>query len=288
LTRSQGGGEDRALGKSILHGRGIVIVEGRHAGKVVFVTGGGSGFGRAVALRFAAEGAASVYLVDRVRERLDEVAGQLEAAGVAGRPILAELSEVEECDRAVREAFADAGRLDVVVSNAAAWTQEPFLEMKDESWLRVIAVNLTASFVVGQRAARAMVEQGGGGVILYTASISSLGGSPEFAHYNAAKAATANLVKTMALELVSHGIRVNCVSPGPSDTQQSVDLVGEELMDKWRREGFPVVPMGRLGSVDDMAAAFSFLASDDAAYITGVNLVVDGGLTAHAYSVPET
>ena len=265
-----------------------MIVEGRHAGKVVFVTGGGSGFGRAVALRFAAEGAASVYLVDRVQERLDEVAGQLEAAGVAGRPILAELSEVEECDRAVREAFADAGRLDVVVSNAAAWTQEPFLEMKDESWLRVIAVNLTASFVVGQRAARAMVEQGGGGVILYTASISSLGGSPEFAHYNAAKAATANLVKTMALELVSHGIRVNCVSPGPSDTQQSVDLVGEELMDKWRREGFPVVPMGRLGSVDDMAAAFSFLASDDAAYITGVNLVVDGGLTAHAYSVPET
>jgi 3-oxoacyl-[acyl-carrier protein] reductase len=288
LTRSQGGGEDRALGKSILQRRGIVIVEGRHAGKVVFVTGGGSGFGRAVALRFAAEGAASVYLVDRVQERLDEVAAQLDGSGTGARPILAELSEVEECDRAVQEAFADAGRLDVVVSNAAAWTQEPFLEMKDESWLRVIAVNLTASFVVGQRAARAMVEQGSGGVILYTASISSLGGSPEFAHYNAAKAATANLVKTMALELVSHGIRVNCVSPGPSDTQQSVDLVGEELMDKWRREGFPVVPMGRLGSVDDMAAAFSFLASDDAAYITGINLVVDGGLTAHAYSVPET
>jgi NAD(P)-dependent dehydrogenase (short-subunit alcohol dehydrogenase family) len=264
-----------------------VIVEGRHAGKAVFVTGGGSGFGRATALRFAAEGAAKVYLVDRVQERLDEVVGTLEAAGVVGRPILAELSEVEECGRAVREAFADAGRLDIVVSNAAAWTQEPFLEMKDESWLRVIAVNLTASFVVGQRAARAMVEQGSGGVILYTASISSLGGSPEFAHYNAAKAATANLVKTMALELVSHGIRVNSVSPGPSDTQQSVDLVGEELMDKWRREGFPVVPMGRLGSVDDIASAFSFLASDDAAYITGVNLVVDGGLTAHTYSVPE-
>ena len=264
-----------------------MIVEGRHAGKVVFVTGGGSGFGRATALRFAAEGAAKVYLVDRVQERLDEVVRTLEAAGVVGRPILAELSEVEECDRAVREAFADAGRLDIVVSNAAAWTQEPFLEMKDESWLRVIAVNLTASFVVGQRAARAMVEQGSGGVILFTASISSLGGSPEFAHYNAAKAATANLVKTMALELVSHGIRVNSVSPGPSDTQQSVDLVGEELMDKWRQEGFPVVPMGRLGSVDDIASAFSFLASDAAAYITGVNLVVDGGLTAHTYSVPE-
>ncbi len=252
------------------------------------MTGGGSGFGRATALRFAAEGAATVYIVDRVQERLDAVAAELEAAGATPGTILAELSQVEECDRAVREAYEGAGRLDVVISNAAAWTKEPFLEMEDDSWLRVIAVNLTASFVIGQRAARAMVEQGGGGVILYTASISSLGGSPEFAHYNAAKAATANLVKTMALELVAHGIRVNCISPGPSDTQQSVDLVGEELMDTWRREGFPVVPMGRLGSADDMAAAFSFLASDDAAYVTGVNLVVDGGLTAHAYSVPES
>jgi NAD(P)-dependent dehydrogenase (short-subunit alcohol dehydrogenase family) len=280
-------GEDRALGESILQRWGAVSARGRHAGKVVFVTGGGSGFGRATARRFAEEGASCVYLVDRIQQRLEDVAREVEAAGTKARRILAELSEIGECDRAVREAFEEAGTLDVVVSNAAAWTKEPLLELKDESWLRVIAVNLTASFVVGQRAARAMVEQGRGGVILYTASISSLGGSPEFAHYNAAKAATANLVKTMALELVSHGIRVNCVSPGPSDTQQSVDLVGEELMAKWRREGFPVVPMGRLGSVDDVAAAFSFLASDEAAYITGINLVVDGGLTAHAYTVPE-
>jgi 3-oxoacyl-[acyl-carrier protein] reductase len=259
----------------------------RHTGKTILVTGGGSGMGRATALRFAREGAESVYLVDRVPERLEAVAREVEAAGAKAGTILAELSEIADCDRAVREAYEAAGRLDVVVSNAAAWTEEPFLELADESWLRVIAVNLTASFVVGQRAARAMVETGRGGVILFTASISSLGGSPQFAHYNAAKAGTANLVKTMALELVGHGIRVNCISPGPSDTQQSVDLVGAELMDKWRREGFPVVPMGRLGSAEDMAAAFSFLASDDAAYITGVNLVVDGGLTAHAYSVPE-
>ena len=158
--------------------------------------------------------------------------------------------------------------------------------MKDESWLRVIAVNLTASFAVGQRAAQAMVTAGNGGVILYTASISSLGGTPEFAHYNAAKAGIANLVKTMAIELRPIRIRVNCVSPGPGDTQQSVDLVGEELMDKWRREGFPVVPLGRLASAEDIAAAFSYLASDDAGYVTGINLVVDGGLTAHAYSRP--
>jgi 3-oxoacyl-[acyl-carrier protein] reductase len=261
--------------------------EARHAGKVVFITGGGSGIGRATALRFAAEGAERIYLVDHFQDRLDQVATELADRGPTIGAIEAELAEITECDRAVRQAVDEAGRLDVVVSNAAAWTQEPFLELEDESWLRVIAVNLTASFAIGQRAARVMAASGTGGVILYTTSISSLGGSPAFSHYNATKAGTANLVKTMSLELVAHGIRVNCVSPGPSDTPQSVDLVGEELMSKWREEGFPVVPMGRLGSPEDMAAAFSFLASEDAAYITGVNLIVDGGLTAHAYSVPE-
>lgn len=253
---------------------------------MVLVTGGGSGVGRATALRFAEEGAERIYLVDHFADRLEFVAAELERGGTAAGTIQAELAEIGECDRAVRAAYEDAGRLDVVISNAAAWTKEPFLELTDESWLKVVAVNLTASFVIGQRAARAMAETGRGGVILYTASISSLGGSPEFSHYNAAKAGLANLVQTMALELVGHGIRVNCVSPGPSDTQQSVDLVGEAQMEKWRREGFPVVPMGRLGSPEDMAAAFSYLASDDAAYVTGINLVVDGGLTAHAYTVP--
>jgi NAD(P)-dependent dehydrogenase (short-subunit alcohol dehydrogenase family) len=259
----------------------------RHAGKAVLVTGGGSGIGRATALRFADEGAEQVIIVDRVEERLGEVVAEIERRGARAIPVHADLVETVQADEAMRVAAERAGCLDVVVSNAAAWTQEPFLEMADDSWLRVIAVNLTASFVIGQRAARTMAKSGRGGVILYTASISSLGGSPTFSHYNAAKAGVANLVKTMALELVGHGIRVNCVSPGPSDTQQSTDIVGQDLMDTWRRDGFPVVPMGRLGQPSDMAAAFSFLASEDAEYITGINLVVDGGLTAHAYSVPE-
>ena len=185
----------------------------------------------------------------------------------------------------MQEAYRDAGRLDVVVSNAAAWTEEPFLEMKLESWQKVIAVNLTASFVVGQAAAKAMVESGTKGVILFTASISSLGASPEFAHYGAAKAGTVNLVTVMAVELARYGIRVNCISPGPTDTQQSVDLVGEERMASFR-QSFPVCPMNRMGRPEEMAAAFSYLASDDASYVTGVNLVIDGGLTAHAYTVP--
>lgn len=258
----------------------------RHKGKVVFITGGGSGFGRETALRFAREGAVRVYIVDHFADRLETVAEELRQLGTVAAPIQAELADMAECHRAVRTAYDEAGRLDVVISNAAAWVEEPFLALRPESWLKVIAVDLNASFAIGQAGAQAMVEQGGGGVILYTASVSALGASPLFAPYCAAKAGTVCLMKTMAIELVQHGIRVNSISPGPSDTQQSVDLVGEETMKKFR-EAFPVVPMGRLGRPEDMAAAFSFLASDDASYITGVNLVIDGGLTAHAYSVPE-
>jgi NAD(P)-dependent dehydrogenase (short-subunit alcohol dehydrogenase family) len=258
----------------------------RHAGKTVLITGGGSGMGRETALRFAGEGAERVYLVDRIQERLDAVAAEVEAAGSSAVGMLAELSEPAEAARVVEEAHADAGRLDVVISNAAAWTEEPFVEMKLESWQKVIAVNLTASFVVGQAAARAMIAGGRPGAIQYTISVSALGASAEFAHYGAAKAGTANLVATMAFELAKHGIRVNGISPGPTDTQQSLDLVGREKLERFR-ESFPIVPLGRMGYASEMAAAHSFLASDDAAYITGINLVVDGGLTALAYNVPE-
>lgn len=263
-------------------------MSGRHRGKVVLVTGGGSGIGRATALRFAREGADAVYVVDHFADRADRTADELRALGTRAGGIHVELADLDGCHRAVDEVVSEAGRLDLAISNAAAWTEEPFLDMKDESWCHVVNVNLTAYFRVGQRAAKAMVAAGHGGVILFTASISSLGASPQFAHYSAAKAAVANLAQTMAIELADHGIRVNAVSPGPADTQQSVDLVGEELMDKWRREGFPVAPLKRLASAEDIAAAFSYLASEDAGYVTGVNLVVDGGLTAHAYSVPES
>ena len=256
----------------------------RHAGKTVLITGGGSGFGRATAHRFAREGAARIFIVDHFQERLDKVAAELADLGAEPGPIKAELSQADECRRVIAVAAA-RGKLDVVISNAAAWTEEPFLEMRIESWHKVIAVNLTASFVIGQAAAREMVKTGGG-VILFTSSISSLGGSPDFVHYNATKAGIASLVQTMAIELARHNIRANCVSPGPGDTQQSVDLVGEETMKKFR-EKFPVAPIPRLASPDDIAAAFSYLASDEASYVTGHNLVVDGGLTAHAYTVPH-
>ena len=202
-------------------------------------------------------------------------------------PINTDLAEMQNCADAVARALEVDPKLDVLVSNAAAWVDEDFIDMKDESWRRVLSVNLDAYYVLAQRAARAMKETGGG-VILFTSSISSLGHGRGFTAYSVAKAGLVSLAKAIAVECAPYNIRCNCVAPGPADTQQSVDLVGEELMDKWRAEGFPVVPMNRLASVDDIAGAFLYLASDDAQYVSGVNLVVDGALTAQTYDVPES
>jgi 3-oxoacyl-[acyl-carrier protein] reductase len=258
----------------------------RLGGKIALITGGGSGIGRATAHRFVDEGAAHLFIVDIREDSAAKVVAELEEKGAAATVIIADVSVTDDCQHAIDQVIGQAGRLDILVSNAAAWTDEPFLEMKEESWNRVIAVNLKGSFIMGQRAARAMAE-GGGGVILFTASISSLGGCRNFSHYNASKAGIASLVQTMAVELAGHGIRVNCISPGPTDTPQSVAVAGEELMATFRKQ-FNWAPIKRLGKPEDMAAAFAFLASDDAAYITGHNLVIDGGLLADVYAVVET
>ena len=259
----------------------------RFEGKNVFVTGAGSGFGRRTAERFAEEGAANLYLVDNKQDRLDAAAESIARLGANPVTIDTDLGTMENCVAAIDEALAVDPRLDVLVSNAAAWVDVPFVDMTLEQWRRVLSVNLDAYYALALRGANAMKETGGG-VILFTSSISSLGHGRGFTAYCVAKAGLVSLAKAIAVECAPYGIRCNCVSPGPADTQQSVDLAGEELMSKWRREGFPVVPMNRLASVDDIAGAFLYLASDDARYVSGANLVVDGGLTAQVYDVPET
>jgi NAD(P)-dependent dehydrogenase (short-subunit alcohol dehydrogenase family) len=258
----------------------------RFQGKNVFVTGAGSGFGRATACGFASEGAAAVCLAERLPDRLEAVAAEIAALGARAIPIEVDLGETADCDRAVERALAECGRLDVLVANHAvmSWA-EPFLELEDESWERQLRINLTSIFVLAQRVARSMADKGGG-VILFTSSVNALGAGAEFAPYCVAKAGLVSLAQVMAVELAAVGIRVNCVSPGPADTQRSVDLVGEETMERFRAS-FPGVPMNRLASAEDIAEAFLYLASDAASYVTGQNLVVDGGLSAQVYSVPE-
>lgn len=262
------------------------LASARFDGKNIFVTGAGSGFGRRTAERFAAEGAANLYLVDRRPERLEETASAVAERGGNPVTICVDLGEASGCEAAMAQALATDPRLDVLISNAAAWVQTPFIDMTTDEWRRVMSVNLDAYFTLSQLAAQSMKETGGG-VILFTSSISALGHGRNFTAYCVAKAAIVSLAKAIAVELAPWGIRANCVSPGPADTQQSVDIAGEELMDKWRAEGFPVVPMNRLAATDDIASAFLYLASDEARYVSGVNLVVDGAYTAQVYDLPR-
>ncbi|MCC7449535.1 MAG: SDR family oxidoreductase [Anaerolineae bacterium] len=259
--------------------------EKHFVGQHVFVTGAGSGIGRATARRFAQEGAAHVYLVDQYQDRLDKVAADIEQFGAKPFSICVDLAQSGACDHAITEALAISDRLNVLVSNAGAWTEEPFIDLKDESWHKILAVNLTGAFIFGQRAARAMAKTGGG-VILYTSSISALGANRGFAPYNVTKAGIVSLVKSMAVELAPYKIRVNAVSPGGVDTQMSIDHLGEERMARLRTF-YPAAPMGRLATPEDIASVFAFLATDDASYITGQNIVVDGGLTAQIYEPPK-
>jgi NAD(P)-dependent dehydrogenase (short-subunit alcohol dehydrogenase family) len=259
----------------------------RLAGKTAVITGGGSGFGQATARRFAEEGASRIVVADIRQEKAEQVRGEVEALGVEALAIQCDVGQIEECERLVKEtlAFVD-NKIDIVVSNAAPFHgPSPFLEFSDDVWFSDLAVNLTASYVLGQRFARAMVKTGGGS-ILYTTSINSRGAGAEFVSYCATKAGIVGLLQVMAVELAKYNIRVNAVAPGPADTARSVQLVGEEQMEEFRRR-FPVVPMGRLASADDVANAFVYLASDEAGYVTGQNLMVCGGVTAYVYNVPE-
>ena len=172
-------------------------------------------------------------------------------------------------------------RIDVLVNNAGIDDETPFLDMEEENWDAVIATNLKGPFVVSQLVARAMATQGGG-VILHNASIDASGGDGPFASYNASKAGILGLNRTMAVELAPHGIRVNAVSPGFTHTDMTERAVGPKLME-YLLHDFDRVPMRRLVKPEEIAAAFAFLASDDASGITGINLTVDCGLTANWY-----
>jgi NAD(P)-dependent dehydrogenase (short-subunit alcohol dehydrogenase family) len=248
----------------------------RFEGRTVIVTGAGRGIGRAIAQRFAAEGA-DIMCVGRTLEPLEETVA-LSGRGIAHA---ADVSVAADVDGVVTAALERWEQIDVLVNNAGIDDETPFLEMLEENWDAVVATNLKGAFLMSQRVARTMVERGGG-VILHNASIDALGGDGPFASYNASKAALLGLNRTMALELAAYGIRVNAVSPGFTHTDMTEKAVGPKLMDYLTKE-FDRVPMRRLVETDEVAAGFAFLASDDASAITGQNLVVDCGLTANWY-----
>ena len=256
----------------------------RFINRNIIITGSGRGIGQATAFRFADEGA-YVMLIGRTLDALRHTEKKItESAGKAWIH-QADVTETEQVQGIVDEAVKHWARIDVLINNAGIEDQTPFLKIEEKNWDRVVATDLKAHFLLSQRVAREMVKSGGG-VILHNASIDALGGDGPFASYNASKAGLLGLNRTMAFELARHNIRVNCVSPGYTHTAMTEAAVGKKMM-KYLQLSFDRVPMGRLVKSSEVAAAFAFLASDDASAITGTNLVVDCGLTANWY-IPET
>lgn len=261
--------------------------DGRFQGRTALVTGAGSGFGRATSIAFAREGAAAVALLERDPDRLAAVARDVETAGARAVPLAYDLSGADGAAAAVASALAAIGHIEILVSNHAVLIRpRPFLEGTDADWALEMNVNLTSHYVLARHVSQAMRDHGTGGSIAFTASINATGASRGCAGYSVAKAGLVALMRVMALDLAPYAIRVNCVSPGPADTQRSVDLVGEDTMRRFRT-AFRAVPLNRLASAEDVAQAFLYLASDQASYVTGHNLVVDGGISAAIYEVPE-
>ena len=260
----------------------------RFEGRNVIVTGGGRGIGRATAERFASEGA-DVMLVARTFEQVEAAAEAIRAGGGKSWAHYADVSDPDACQAAVDAAVARWGRIDVLVNNAGTDDGTPFLEVTVENWLRVVNTNLSGAFFMSQRVAREMAKTEGG-VILHNASIDASGADGPYVAYNSSKAGMLGLNRTMAMELAPHGIRVNAVSPGFTHTEMTEQGVAPKLM-SYLLTDFARVPMRRLVKTAEVAAAFAFLASDDASAITGHNLTVDCGLTANWYifeSLPET
>ena len=244
----------------------------RFEGKVALVTGGNSGIGRAVAERLVGEGA-RVVVVGRNRETVDTTAAAL---GAAAHGIVADTSKLADLDRVIA-ATRDfgGGRLDVVFANAGSATFGPLAAMTEEAWDGMFDVNVKGVYFTVQKAVPLMRA---GGAIVLNASVAAGKGNPVGSIYGASKAAVRSFGRTIAAELVERGIRVNVVSPGPIETPIFDRMMSPaqvaELKVAWAARN----PMKRFGTTDEVAAAVLFLASDDASYVTGVDLLVDGGV----------
>ena len=237
------------------------------------MTGASQGIGRAIAVELARVGA-HVAVCSRRKDALEPVADLVRAEGRRALALPCDVADAGQVDAAVARTVHEFGRIDILVNNAGYRIRAPLEDLPRAEWDAMIGINLTGVFLCGQAAARQMVRQGGGRIIT-TASINAFRGVENLVGYNAAKAGVIELTRTMAVELARHRIAVNAIAPAQIDTRLTRSLSEEARQRRTAR-----IPMGRFGAPDEVARAALFLASDEASFITGHTLAVDGGYLA--------
>ena len=236
--------------------------------KVAFVTGAGQGIGQAIVQQFAEQGAVVVAADINLAAAQKTVAG----LGDKAMAVSCNVADSDSVATAMAAVVARFGQLDILVNNAGIGSIDAFAQTPDENWQRVIGVNLTGTFFCSREAVKLMLEKATPGVVINISSTAAMTGEGP-SHYCAAKAGVMGLTRSMARELASQGIRVNTIVPGPTNTPMMADIPED-----WMQAMLKAIPLGRMGETDEIARVAAFLASDDASFITGQNLAVNGGM----------
>jgi glucose 1-dehydrogenase len=254
-------------------------------GKNVLVTGATSGIGQAIAAYFAKEGA-NIALnyrndpkkLEDTKELIDQMCFQVKDCGGRELPVQGDVSEEADIVQMCSEVIEKLGSLEILINNAGIQTATPSHKLETSDFDQVIQVNLRGAYLCAREAIKHFLDRGNGGIIINVSSVHEIIPRPQYVSYAMSKGAMANMTKTLALEYASQGIRVNAIAPGATATP--INNWSDNPQKKEEVESH--IPMGRVGTSEEMAAITAFLASDEAAYITGQTLFVDGGLTLYA------